>query len=341
MITIKDLAKTLGVSYSTVSRCLNDDPTVSEKTKERVVEEASKQGFFYNTNARNLVKKETNTIGIIVSNDFNENTNRWFFNEITGHLLKHVQGENFNTMIQSNNNIHGDSNIMRLISGQVADGLIIVSKNVMVEEYEFLNKNKIPHVYVYFKPNFLEENPDNLFFDDNKFGGYIATKYLIENNHKKILTFSSANATLKMYHKRTEGYIQAMEENGLEDNIKIINLDYMNFTDQVNVIKKYKDEILSSTAIFAQQDLVALGLIKYLNDNFKINVPNDISVVGYNNIDLIAYFDNELTTIEDPREIVTKLATENLIKRIKDESFVYQETKLFPKLIKRNTVKSI
>ncbi|WP_131022431.1 LacI family DNA-binding transcriptional regulator, partial [Clostridioides difficile] len=91
MVTIKDIARNLGISYSTVSRCLNNNPNVSEKTKKKVVEEANRLGFHFNVNARNLAKKETNRIGVIFSNNFNHQDTRKFFSDIMDSSINSIE----------------------------------------------------------------------------------------------------------------------------------------------------------------------------------------------------------------------------------------------------------
>lgn len=337
MVSIKDIAKNLGISYSTVSRCLNNDPNVSEKTREKVVAEACKLGFIFNVNARNLAKKETNRIGVILSNNFNHVDNRWFFNEISGHCIFSIEMNKYDFIIQPNENIYHKSNVLKLIKGQTADGLVIVSKNITEEEYKFLVDKNIPHAFIYFKPLFLKDIPNNLFYDDNEYGGYIATHHMIEKGHKKIITITSNDENLRMYNERTAGYIRAMKEFGLEP--CIIESDHMSFEYQEEYLKKYYNIIMKHTAVFAQQDLVALGMIKALSKHYGINVPQDISFVGYNNIDLIRYFDIPLTTIEDPRSMVIGNAVNYLVKKIKDSSIEPINSKLYPSLIIRGSVK--
>ena len=105
-MTIKDIAKNLNVSYSTVSLSLNNDPRVAEKTKKRVIEEAERLGFTFNANARSLVTKKTNRIGIVFSDNFNAPDYRWFFNEIETYSTRAVENCGYDFLIQPNKNIH-------------------------------------------------------------------------------------------------------------------------------------------------------------------------------------------------------------------------------------------
>ena len=137
-MTIKDIAKNLNVSYSTVSLSLNNDPRVAEKTKKRVIEEAERLGFTFNANARSLVTKKTNRIGIVFSDNFNAPDYRWFFNEIETYSTRAVENCGYDFLIQPNKNIHSQSNILRMVNGKMVDGLVIFSKTLTEAEYKFL-----------------------------------------------------------------------------------------------------------------------------------------------------------------------------------------------------------
>lgn len=339
MITIKDIAKNLGVSYSTVSRCLNDDPTVSDKTKKRVVEEAKRLNFIPNANARNLVKKSTNRIGIVFSNDYAEELYRWFFGEIEKYAVRSVEENGFDYIIQANEDSKGNSNLLKLVKAQMVDGLLIASKFVKKEEVDFLNSIGIPYVFLYFKPDFIEEKIDNFICDDNSYGGYIATKHLINNGHTNILSISTENKIMKLYHARTKGYIKAMKEANLEP--KVLYTENMGYFSQEKFLIKNKELILNCSAIFIQQDLAALGIIKQLKKLFNLDVPENISVVGYNDIDMIKYLEIPLTTISDPRELVISKAVKELSNKIKDKKYKIDRKVNNPKLIERKTVKRL
>ena len=337
-MTIKDIARNLGISYSTVSRALNDDPKVSSKTKKKVQEEATRVGFAFNINARNLVKKKTNTIGVVFSNNFNLTDYRWFYNEMEFNLIENIVKYEYDFLIQPNTNIKNESNIYKMVNGQKVDGIVIASKQITKEEYEFLEKSKIPYVFLYFKPTYINENIENIFFDDNEYGGYIATKYLIELGHREILTISTNDKDLRMYDERTLGYEKAMKEANLKP--KVIKT-HMNFESQPQLIKSHLKEIQNASAIFAQQDLVALSIVQTLKRDYDMVIPEDLSIIGYNNIDLIKYLDIDLDTIKDPRAEVIENCVEYLVAKINKKERSDIPNKLYPKLIQRGTTQSI
>lgn len=339
MITIKDIAKNLNVSYSTVSRCLNDDKTVSDKTKKRVLEEAKRLNFIPNANARNLVKRCTNRIGIIFSDDYIDELYRWFFGEIEKFAVRKIQQEGYDYIIQSNYDYNGVSNILKLVKTQLVDGLLIASKYVKKEDVEYLDSINFPYVFLYFEPDFSVDKLNNYICDDNEYGGYLATKYLIDRGHKKIFTISTEHKKMKLYHERTKGYIKAMKENML--NPKVIYTNNMGFLNHSNFVKENIDVFVNNTAAFIQHDLAALGYIKILEEQLGLNVPKDLSIIGYNNIDLIKYLDIPLTSISDPRENVIYKSIIELCKKIKDKKYRYNTNTALPEIIERETVKTI
>lgn len=337
MVTIKDIAKNLGISYSTVSRCLNSCPNVSEETKRRVEEEAERLGFHFNVNARNLVKKSTNTIGVVFSNNFNDKDMRRFFSDAMESSIRSIESNKYDFIIQPNNNIQGESNIYKLVNGQMVDALLIVSTDLTEKEYEFLNKSGFPHAYVFFKPKYYIEEKNNYFWDDNEYGGYISTKYLIDKNHKDILTITSTDKCIDMYTDRTKGYLRAMEEANLTPNI--IETD-MNFESQIKFVEENLEEIKKYSALFIQQDIPAISISQELKFVHNVKVPEDISIITYNDIEMIEYFKSDLTTINDTREEVVKNATDYIVEAInknKDESI---ERVKYSSIIERGSVKT-
>lgn len=336
-MTIKDIARNLDVSYSTVSLSLNNDPRVAEKTKQRVLEEAERLGFTFNANARSLVTKKTNRIGIVFSDNFNTPDYRWFFNEIETYSTRAVENSGFDFFIQPNKNIQGQSNILRMVNGKMVDGLVIFSKTLTEAEYNFLCNCGMPYVYVYFKPSFVEGLPDNFFWDDNKKGGYWATRHLLEHGHRKILTIRSNDAELKMYDDRTEGYLEAMREYGAEPAILAARMD---FESQREFVKQNIDYIREFTAVFSQQDQPALAIVQQLQKHYGISVPRDLSMVGYNDIELIRYLDIPLDTMADPREEVITNAVNSLVSRIEKKEDTSPRI-LYPHLVIRGSVQDV
>lgn len=336
-MTIKDLAKNLNVSYSTVSKCLNNDPKVSEKTRQRVLEEARRTGFTFNANARGLVTRKTNRIGILFSNNFNRKEYRWFFGQLETYSTRTIEEQGFDFFLQPHKNIRGESNIVRMVNGGLVDGLVIFSRNVTEEEYQLLEEKKFPCTYCYYNPVFLKEDHPNLFWDDDELGGYMATKYLIEHGHRKILTIRADDSAMKMYESRTQGYYRAMREYDLVPSVVEIP---MTFRAARTLVQERYSFIREFTALFVQQDQPALSIMQQLQFYNGLQIPEDISIIGYNNIDMIGDLDLPLDSMADPMEQVIRSAILALVKIIRKEP-ENEIRKRRPELVVRGSVKTL
>lgn len=334
MVTIKDIAAELGINYTTVSKCLNNDPKVSDVTKEKVRETAERMGFAFNANARNLSRKSTNNIGVIFSNEYYSVQTRWFYSEIEMSLAPSLERSGFEYIIQPYLSINKQSKVRKLVSERIVDGLIIATRDISKADIEFLRKNKIPYVFLLMKPEELEEQPELFIGDDNFAGGYIAAEHLIDMGHNRILTITADHEPGHVYKDRTSGYIKAMEEHGLQPDILKCS---MNFDSIDDIKEKLGTAIHEYTGLFIQQDIIAMKVLVWLKE-LGIQVPGDISIVGYNNVDFISYFDVHMTTIDDRRAELAKAAVDRLIHLIKKEEVVSQSL-FVPRLIKGNTVK--
>ena len=336
-MTIKDLAKNLNVSYSTVSKSLNNDPRISERTRQRVWEEARRCGFVLNANARGLASRRTDRIGILFSNNFNRDEYRWFFGQLEMYATRAVEELGFDYYIQPHKNIRGESNILRMVSGGQVDGLVVFSRDVTEEEYRLLEERQFPCSYGYYNPSFLPENHPDLFLDDDEYGGSLAAEYLIRRGHSRILTIRADDSSMKMYEARTQGYLRAMRAHGLTP--AVLEMP-MTFPAARELLRERLAYIKGFTALFVQQDQPALALIQELSRKYGMQVPEDISVVGYNNIRLIRDLDIPLTTVEDPMEQVIRSAVSACVSKVRKTEEKEIRVRR-PALIERESVRDI
>ena len=314
-ITLKDIAKLANVSESTVSRSLNDNSSVSKNTKEKIKKIAKELNFQFNINARNLAKKKTNRIGIIFPDGFYRFNMRDFFSVLEEYLVKDVEKKGYEAVIYTLNNRNMcQSNLKKLINGREVDGLLIACRDIPTEDMETIKKNKIPHVIVYYKPN-RYWGEMNLFTNDNVYSGYLATMYLADNGCKKIATITSNDKELKNYSERSIGYIKAIKESGLKIKPEYIMKREINFKSGESLAYENLEFFKKIDGVFCQQDKMALGLMKGLLEN-GFSIPEDISIIGHDNMEIIDYFNPKLTTVEQPFKNICKNSTESLFNQI-------------------------
>lgn len=339
-ITIKDIAKIAGVDHSTVSRSLNDSPRVTEATRNRIKELAKELGFEYNYNARALSSKRTYTIGLFFPDTFGHLSKGTFFVSFMMDIHRIFEKEAYNVILEFPKNEHtGESSIKKIMGKNKVDGIMMAAADQMDEEdLKFIKKSKIPCVIIHNKydgKDDIDEIPS--VYTDNFEGGYLATKYLIVNGHKKILTYTHKENGFKNmeFIKRTEGYSKALKEAGLKDYIFAGTID---FNRGETFVDENIDLIKESDAIFAQTDILAISIIQRLREK-GINVPEDISVIGYDDIDMCEYLTPHITTIHQPKEEMSKVACEKLIKLLNKEKVENASIYLKPRLVIRDSVK--
>ena len=317
--TIRDIAKIANVSHSTVSRSLNDSDLIPVGTKNRIKKIAQDVDFEFNNNARSLSTSKTGTIGVIFPEYFDDPGSNFFYSSLLKKIRWRLVEKGYDNIIDfSHNPFTKESNIKKLINKRKVDGLLVVDGGITKDDWDFIENSTTPNVLTHFTPLFADYPKVDYVSTDQFYGGYLACENLIKFGHKKILTFTNCNKEItdREFIDRTNGFIAALKDNSIaytKNNIieTFITIDcafeYVN--QNINFISQY-------TAIFAQTDLMAYGIIKALKkQGFK--VPEDISIIGYDDVDLAQYMEPALTTIKQPIDNLAIIACDRLVKKIK------------------------
>ncbi|MGL4935699.1 MAG: LacI family DNA-binding transcriptional regulator [Cetobacterium sp.] len=328
-MTLKDIAKIVNLSESTVSRALNNNPNIAKKTRELVVKVAQENNFVINQNARSLATKKNHRIGIIFPNDFYEFNKRDFFSQLEKYFLLNSEKFDYEILI-----IRTKSLEETIKSGNV-DGLIVASREISEENIKILKKNKMPHTFVAYKPSILDEET-LVFKSDNLKCGYEVAKLLHSKGCSKLLTITSNNIQLTDYKDRTIGFMKYLEKNNLsKSNNHIYECD-MTFENGRDLVLNNLEFLKSFDGIFCQQDKVALGILSLVKE-YEIKIPEEIKIIGHDNIELIDYFYPRLSSVKQNFEEITLNALEYLIGQIEDKKKVISENKSDNFIIERET----
>lgn len=340
-LTIKDIAKLAGVSPSTVSRSLNDHPRIPEGTRLRIKRIAEETGFEFNSNARGLSSSnKTDTIGVIFPQTFDEIVSGFFYN----YLMKKVQ---FDIEKHSLDNIVGfpenrfdrKSNIVRLIDRRKIDGFIIATPYFQQSDYDYIVKNTVPHVFLHNRPQNLHMHSLGIFTDHVR-GGYMAAEYLIKRGHRRIMVVQQKEHDLE-FRERTDGFIAAHNDAGLRADRNLFIDSTTTISAGYDSIEANREMLKDITAIFFQSDIMAIGGIRALQ-NMGYHIPSDISVIGYDDLELDTHFHPKLTTIHQPVTEIAELAVESLLEFIKAKTMTEdRQLQLDPTLVERDSVKSV
>jgi len=311
--TIYDVAKKAGVSIATVSRVINNSDAVSERTRQQVQQAIKELKYAPNMIASALTKKSTLTLGLLIPDISNP-----FFSELARGVEDASNDFGFNIiMCNTDYSLEKEATYISLLKQKSVDGFIISTAYYNDENIIKLLKENVPLILLGRDIEDSKGYPIDVVGSNNVKGGYIATKHLIDLGHEKIACLLGPRQ-IKVNLERKIGYLKALEEAGLKayDEI-IIHGDFKLEFGYKKTIEIFKGPI-KPTAFFAANDLTALGVIKAIK-NLGLSVPDDISVIGYDNTILAEITDPPLTTINQQMRKMGYRATELLIKRIKDE----------------------
>lgn len=334
-VTIKDIAKEANVSTTTVSLVLNHKKCrVSQETKDNIFALAKKYNYVVNINARNLVKQKTSAIGLLIPDIENI-----FFSSLVKQVEYFCRQSGYSLIIVNSDEKHEqDVNLINMLVSRGVDGLLIVLSNDSLRNESSIKPliENLPVPYVMLDRYFQDIESNKVYFD-NEFGAYNIVKLLIENGHKKIGCIASPSFSVNGSH-RVNGYIKAMEENSLKVKDEYIFQGDFQSESGYEAGKHFKDTDV--TAIFSCNDMMTLGLCRYLKDN-NVTIPNDISVVTYDDILNKYMIGTSITAIKQDIPTLAENACNILFEQIDDKSIENKEVILTPKLISNDSVKKI
>ena len=305
-VKIKDVAEYAGVSTATVSRVLNNHPNVSESTRKKVFKAIKRLNYIPNQGGRNLRKQKSNTILVLIPDIRN-----YFYNNILYGMDNVLTRYGYNLIIGSTNSeITREKNLVTLVYQKLVDGIIFLASTLTGQELSELNE-LFPIIQCC---EFYENGEITHISIDNYKAAYDVTEYLIHKGHKRIAFISSQNNFLST-RLRESGYIQALKDYSLEyDENLMIRGDYSFQSGYLstNILMSLSNP---PTAIFAISDVVAAGAIQALYQLGK-NVPGDVAVFGFDDIDLAKQLTPPLSTVAQPLESIGSLAAKTMLDKL-------------------------
>ena len=325
--TIKDIAKEANVSTATVSRIINGLDGYTEETKIKVLKVIDKLGY-----NRAVVGLETKTVGVLLP-DIATN----FYASILKGIEDVAHANNYSVII-CNTGIDGWRTLdyIKVLKQRKVDSIITIGLSINEEYYNALEKSKIPYIQIS-TISYRYQIP--YIKVDSQQAAYAATKYLIDNGHKKIAMISGDAKDVDSGHHRIFGFKQALEDNNLEVNQKLIKYGDFTYESGIECMRELLKEDDEFTAIFAGSDDMAVGALSVAYEN-NINIPNELSIIGYDNTRVSAMSIPPLTTIGQPLYEMGQKGMNMIIKAIENNEKL--ESIIMPySIIERRTVKNI
>lgn len=293
LTTIKDIAKAAGVSVTTVSRALNGYSDVSEKTRQKIMNLAKELNYSPNTLARGLVMNKSKTIGLLVSGLNRESEKDQITFSVLSGINECASELDYDLVLfNTNSSKQREKTYTQLCRERRVDGAIIQGIKTDDPYLEDVVNSDIPCVLIDYP---IESENVGHVTTDNKLGAKKAVKHLIELGHHKIAMVNGHSKAF-VSKMRLEGYIEALQEAGIEYKKEwVVNGMFEEETGKEEA-KKLLQNYPEITAIFSASDLMALGILEGAREIGR-TVPNDLSLVGYDDILLAGYSNPPLTTI--------------------------------------------
>lgn len=333
-VCIKDIACKSGVSITTVSLILNNKATsISDETIKRVKQIALESGYRPNAIASSLKTKRTKTIGYVMPSIENS-----FFSEIAKKVEKIVEPSGYSMIIcSSDDKFEKDYNLIQMLTSRMIDFLLycpsvetLKSENIH-KIIELLHSINTPYVVV---DRQIKGDIKSKIVCDDMQGGMIATQHLIDNNHHKIACITGP-LEMSSASNRFLGYIECLKKNGISFNKNYVFYGNFDFESGYNLAKKALKTDVS--AIFVCNDMMAYGAIRAIKEANK-KIPQDISIVGYDDLAFSKLLDTPLTTIHQDIDAIADCIGKYIISVLEEKNEEIT-VKVFPSyLVERATV---
>lgn len=329
-ITIYDVAKEANVSIATVSKVLNKTGRISEKTRRKVNEVIEELNYQPNMMASALMGKQTKTIGLLIPDIANP-----FFSELARSIEDRGQELGYNlVMCNTDYDIEKENKYLALLKQKSVDGFILASGFESLEKVEELMKEDIPVAIVARDFPMFSVNAVAL---DDFMGGYQAATYLIELGHENIGVIAR---DVWSNRERIRGFKQALEENELEFSTDFEFVRNSSMEAGKSIAQKYLKSSNSPSAIFACNDLLAAGTLQAAKEN-EVSVPQELSVIGFDNTIIARIVEPPLTTISQPIESMGKQVMDLMVSIIQGEKDEKVRLTLLPSIVERESTGEI
>jgi DNA-binding LacI/PurR family transcriptional regulator len=310
-VSIKDIAREAGVSHSTVSRALSNSSLVKAETKERISQLAKEMGYTPNTVARSLVRRRTETLGLVVSTVADP-----FAAEVVRGIEETAFDNGFSVLLcESSNNRDREIAAVRMLREKRVDGIVVSASTVGDFYMPLLDELDIPIVLVN-----REQGTEYTYSiaTDDIHGGALAVTYLLRLGHRRIGVITGPVQS-QSSHNRLQAYRQTIEELGIPFDSQLIVPGDGKADGGHSGADCLLDASYPPTAVFCYNDLTAIGTIRAIK-NRGLRVPDDVSVIGFDDIPFAEYIDPPLTTVRQHRYTMGGLATEMILALLNGKS---------------------
>lgn len=330
-VTIKDIAKLAGVSHTTVSRALNDSPLINPETKERIKAIAGSLEYTPNYSARSLVLDRSYNLGLFFSTLHTGTSAGFLYEAIKG--VNDVIKDEYNLIVRGID----DYKSFQQVNRKSFDGIIVMSQSASDQPFiEYAAEKSIPLVVLNRE---IEQVQVMNFVPDDQIGAYRMTEYLIEQGHRRIAIIEGKEG-FKSTQSRRDGYRDALKKYNVAFSEALSVQGNYDLESGYAAMNRLLDLPELPTAVFCCNDDMALGAVKAVTER-GLTVPDDLSVVGFDDHLFSAFMTPALTTVRRPIEEMSRAGAEKLLTFIESKQMETSTVFFRTELVTRDSVKTI
>lgn len=332
MATIKDVAHLSGVSVATVSRVLNNSPKASQASRDAVFKAMTALKYHPNANARALANQNSDTLGVIVADVSDP-----FFGAMVKAVEQVAQAAgNFLLVGNGYHNAQKEKQVIEQLIRHRCSGLIVHAKMLSDEELSLFMSHVPGMVLV---NRILKGYESRCIALDDRYGAWLATRHMILDGHTKI-GFLCSNHDISDSHDRLQGYLDALQEHNIPVDERLISRGTPDETGGEEAMTDLLGKTRSLTGVVCYNDSMAAGALSVLSDN-GINVPKDISLIGFDDVLIARYLHPKLTTIRYPVIAMATQAAQLALALAHGEPLPEITNMLTPTLVRRHSVANL
>lgn len=326
--TLKDIAAHVGVSVTTVSKALKRHPDVSSWRREEILRVADQLNYLPNSTAQNLRRRATKFVGLILSDTTNP-----YYSQIVRDTEKAISARGYQTIIfNSNEDVEKEADFARELCAIKVAGAIITPAQSNHRSARLFERFHVPYVLA---SRYVAPDKNNYVVVDDQQVGYIAADYLLSKRSNKVV-FITAPSAITSARDRESGYRKALKEHGIHHIQRTVYRGVIDHIGGYEMAGKVLDEHSPPFSILCYSDYVASGVIRRIHEA-GLKVPDDVAVMGIDNIDLFSFFHPSLTTVNIPKGEIGRKSVEMLFDLIEGADLDVPRLVLQPDLVIRES----
>ncbi|WP_017380506.1 LacI family DNA-binding transcriptional regulator [Paenisporosarcina sp. TG-14] len=335
MTTIYDVAKKTGFSITTVSKALNNYTDVNQKTKKLILDAVEEMGYYPNSIARSLTTKKSWAIGVIFVEDLGIGIKHPFFSAVIESFKKSVEKSGYDLIFLSRNVGGEKKSYIDHALHRGVDGIVVVCSNFDDPEVNKLMESSLPSVIID-----LHSDKSCVVYSDNFRGSGIAVEHLYSLGHKRIAHIGGHKKTFAG-SERLKGFMSTIEKLKLDiPETYVVDGGFFSFDGGYEAMRSLLKLSDRPTAVYIAGDNMAFGAMNAIKEA-GLKVPEDISIVGFDDIELAKCITPGLTTIRQNTDLIGENASELLLKKINNKNKVNVAVTIPVELIVRESTASI